>query len=172
MKRIGEYYAKVIVESGVKFDVLFGPAYKGITLASAVSIALCNYGLDIPYAYNRKEKKDHGEGGKLVGADIRDKKVLIIDDVITAGTAIREAMTMLKAGGGIATGVIIALDRQEKVNDSSTQSAIQTVQEEYSIPVLNVVRLDDLLAYAKSNDDMAKYLPSIEEYRSRYGVQY
>ena len=172
LKRIGEYYAKVIVESGVKFDVLFGPAYKGITLASAVSIALCNYGLDIPYAYNRKEKKDHGEGGKLVGADIKDKKVLIIDDVITAGTAIREAMTMLKAGGGIATGVIIALDRQEKVNDSSTQSAIQTVQEEYSIPVLNVVRLDDLLAYAKSNDDMAKYLPSIEEYRSRYGVQY
>ena len=157
LKRVGEYYAKVIVNSGVKFDVLFGPAYKGITLASAVSIALCDYGMDIPYAYNRKEKKDHGEGGKLVGAPIKGKKVLIIDDVITAGTAIREAMTMLNAGGGTASGVIIALDRQEKVNDTSTQSAIQTVQEQYDIPVLNVVRLDDLLSYAKSSDEMSNF---------------
>lgn len=172
LKRVGEYYAKVIVNSGVKFDVLFGPAYKGITLASAVSIALCDYGMDIPYAYNRKEKKDHGEGGKLVGAPIKGKQVLIIDDVITAGTAIREAMTMLNAGGGTASGVIIALDRQEKVNDTSTQSAIQTVQEQYDIPVLNVVRLDDLLSYAKSSDEMSNFLPSIEAYRAKYGVEY
>eukprot|EP00943_MAST-04B_sp_MAST-4B-sp1_P009797 g9797.t1 len=172
LKRIGEYYAKVIVDSGVKFDVLFGPAYKGITLASAVSIALCDYGMDVPYAYNRKEKKDHGEGGKLVGAPIKGKNVLIIDDVITAGTAIREAMTMLNAGGGTACGVIIALDRQEKVSDTSTKSAIQTVQTEYSIPVLNVVRLDDLLSFAKSSDEMSSFLPSIEAYRLKYGVEY
>ena len=104
--------------------------------------------------------------------DIKGKKVLIIDDVITAGTAIREAMTMLNAGGGTACGVIIALDRQEKVSDTSTKSAIQTVQTEYSIPVLNVVRLDDLLSFAKSSDEMSSFLPSIEAYRLKYGVEY
>ena len=172
LKLVGQFYAKAIVDSGVEFDVLFGPAYKGITLASTVAIALTEFGLDVPFAYNRKEKKDHGEGGQLVGAKIEGKRVLIIDDVITAGTAIREAMGMLKAAGAIAAGVIIALDRQEKVKDTSTTSAIQSVQEEFGIPVNFVVGLDHLLSFAKNNKKVESHLAMIEAYREKYGIRY
>ena len=143
-----------------------------VTLASTVAIALTEFGLDVPFAYNRKEKKDHGEGGQLVGAKIEGKRVLIIDDVITAGTAIREAMGMLKAAGAIAAGVIIALDRQEKVKDTSTTSAIQSVQEEFGIPVNFVVGLDHLLSFAKNNKKVESHLAMIEAYREKYGIRY
>ena len=172
LARIGEFYAKVIVESKLEFDVLFGPAYKGITLASTVSIALTKYGMDIPYAYNRKEAKDHGEGGLLVGAPVKGKRCLLVDDVITAGTAIREAIGILSNAGAEAAGVLIALDRQEKKDDTSTKSAIQGVRDEFGIPVHYVVGLDHLLSFARKNDSLSGMLPDIEAYRKKYGISY
>ncbi|KAG6599748.1 Orotidine 5'-phosphate decarboxylase [Phytophthora cinnamomi] len=173
--QLGKFYAQAIHDSGVEFDVLFGPAYKGITLAAAVAIAYADmYGVDIPFAYNRKEAKDHGEGGVLVGADMTGKKVLIIDDVITAGTAIREAFAILEKTNAQVSGVCISLDRQEKVSIEDTRSAIDQVKETFGIPVVSIATLDNLVGYLETvdaaSDANASYLPVIRAYRADYGV--
>ncbi|KAG7392186.1 orotate phosphoribosyltransferase [Phytophthora pseudosyringae] len=173
--QLGKFYAQAIHDSGVEFDVLFGPAYKGITLAAAVAIAYADmYGVDIPFAYNRKEAKDHGEGGVLVGADMTGKKVLIIDDVITAGTAIREAFGILEKTNAQVSGVCISLDRQEKVSIENTRSAIEEVKESFGIPVVSIATLDNLVGYLETvdaaSDANASYLPVIRAYRADYGV--
>lgn len=165
---LGHCYAAAIVESGVEFDVLFGPAYKGITLAAATSIALAeHYNRDVPYCFNRKEAKGHGEGGTLVGAPL-EGRVLIIDDVITAGTAIREVMQIVNEVQAQAAGVVIGLDRKEKGN--SELSAIQEVEKQFSVPVISIIDLGDILAFLESKADSSDLVAAIETYRQNYGV--
>ena len=165
---LGKCYAAAIVDSGVEFDVLFGPAYKGITLAAATSIALAeHHDLDVPYCFNRKEAKSHGEGGTMVGAPL-EGRVLIIDDVITAGTAIREVMAMVNEAGAKAAGVVIGVDRKERGNGKS--SAIQEVEEQFKIPVVSIIDIDDILTYLETKPDMASLVEEIKEYRDEYGV--
>jgi orotate phosphoribosyltransferase len=168
LARLGRFYAQAITESTLDYDVLFGPAYKGIPLASSTVIALAdNHQRDVPYVFNRKEKKDHGEGGQLVGAELQGK-VLIIDDVISAGTSVRESVEIIKMANAIPAGVIIALDRQERGQDS--RSAIQEVEAEHKIPVVSIISLNDLLTYLQNNAELAQYLPTVEAYRREYGV--
>lgn len=168
LARLGQYYADAIVDSGIQFDVLFGPAYKGITLAASCAIALANkHNRSVPYCFNRKEAKEHGEGGNLIGAPLHGK-VLIIDDVITAGTAIRESMTIIEAAGAQAAGVVIALNRQER--GQGDRSAIQEVEENYKIPVISIISLEHLIAYITQNTKYAQYLPAIKAYRDQYGI--
>lgn len=165
---LGQCYAAAIVDSGIEFDVLFGPAYKGITLAAATSVALAeHHNLDVPYCFNRKEAKSHGEGGTIVGAPL-EGRVLIIDDVITAGTAIREVMAMVDLAEAQAAGVVIGVDRKERGN--SDQSAIQEVEAEFSIPVASIIDIDDILAYLDSKPDKQALVQQIEAYRQEYGV--
>jgi len=165
---LGQCYAAAIVESGIEFDVLFGPAYKGITLAAATSIALAEqHGLDVPYCFNRKEAKSHGEGGTIVGAPL-EGRVLIIDDVITAGTAIREVMAMVEQAGARAAGVVIGVDRKERGNGQS--SAIQEVEQQFEIPVVSIIDIDDILTYLEAKADMQELVEQIKEYRKEYGV--
>lgn len=165
---LGKCYATAIVESGIEFDVLFGPAYKGITLAAATSIALSeHHGIDVPYCFNRKEAKVHGEGGTLVGAPL-EGKVLIIDDVITAGTAIREVMLILEQAGAVAAGVLIGLDRKER--GKTDQSAIQEVEKQFGIPVASIIDIDDILHYLKAKPDHNNLVEQIDKYRQQYGV--
>lgn len=168
LAELGRCYAAAIVESGIQFDVLFGPAYKGITLAAATSVALADhYGLDVPYCFNRKEAKTHGEGGNMVGAPL-EGRVLIIDDVITAGTAIREVMDIVDSVGAKAAGVVIGLDRKEK--GKSELSAIQEVERDFSIPVVGIVDIGDLIAYLKAKPENDDLIATIEDYRQQYGV--
>jgi orotate phosphoribosyltransferase len=168
LARLGRFYAQAITESTLDFDILFGPAYKGIPLASTTVIALAdNHQRDVPYVFNRKEKKDHGEGGQLVGAELQGK-ILIIDDVISAGTSVRESVAIIKTANAIPAGVIIALDRQERGQDS--RSAIQEVEAEHKIPVVSIIGLNDLLTYLQNNAELAQYLPAVEAYRREYGV--
>ena len=168
LAELGRCYAAAIVESGIQFDVLFGPAYKGITLAAATSVALADhYGLDVPYCFNRKEAKTHGEGGNMVGAPL-EGRVLIIDDVITAGTAIREVMDIVDSAGAKAAGVVIGLDRKEK--GKSELSAIQEVERDFSIPVVGIVDIGDLIAYLKAKPENDDLIATIEGYRQQYGV--
>lgn len=165
---LGKCYATAIVESGIEFDVLFGPAYKGITLAAATSIALSeHHGIDVPYCFNRKEAKAHGEGGTLVGAPL-EGKVLIIDDVITAGTAIREVMSILEQAGAVASGVLIGLDRKER--GKTDQSAIQEVEKQFGIPVASIIDIDDIMHYLKAKPDHSNLVEQIDKYRQQYGV--
>ncbi len=172
--RLAGFYARRLVDSGLPFDMLFGPAYKGITLASAVAIELARLGRNLPFAYNRKEAKDHGEGGSLVGAPLRGR-VLIIDDVISAGTSVRESVAMIRAAGATPCGVAIALDRQEKGSEGgvdSAQSAVQVVREQLKLQVASVATLQDLLLYLQSSGaaELAQHLPRVAAYRDRYGV--
>ena len=165
---IGRCYAAAIIESGVEFDVLFGPAYKGITLVAATAVALAeHHNMDVKYCFNRKEAKSHGEGGTLIGASL-EGRILIIDDVITAGTAIREVMTMVELAGGEAVGVVIGLDRKER--GTSSKSAIQEVEKQFSIPVISIIDMDDILTYLKSQSDMKAVVKEIKTYRKEYGV--
>ena len=165
---LGRCYASSIVDSGIEFDVLFGPAYKGITLAAATSVALAeHHGIDVPYCFNRKEAKAHGEGGTLVGAPLKGK-VLIIDDVITAGTAIREVMSIVEQVGAQAAGVVIGLDRKER--GTSDKSAIQEVQDQFNIPVASIIDIDDILQYLKAKPEKSKVVADIDKYRQQYGV--
>jgi orotate phosphoribosyltransferase len=165
---LGQCYAAAIVDSGIEFDVLFGPAYKGITLAAATAVALAeHHNLDVPYCFNRKEAKSHGEGGTIVGAPL-EGRVLIIDDVITAGTAIREVMAMVDLAEAQAAGVVIGVDRKERGN--SDQSAIQEVEAEFSIPVTSIIDIDDILAYLDGKPDKQALVQQIEAYRQEYGV--
>ncbi len=168
LARLGQYYADTIIDSGLKFDTLFGPAYKGIPLAATCSIALSErHNQNVPYCFNRKEAKDHGEGGNLVGSPLNGK-VLIIDDVITAGTAILESMDIIKEHGAEAAGVVIALNRQER--GKGDLSAIQEIEQTYQIPVISIVSLEHLISYISQQDKYAAYLKAIKEYRTQYGV--
>ena len=172
--RLGEFYARRLLESGLAFDMLFGPAYKGITLASAVSVELARLGRNVPFAYNRKEAKDHGEGGVLVGAPAAGR-VLIIDDVISAGTSVRESVRLLQAAGARPCGVLIALDRQERATEGDKDmdgSAAQYVTRTLQLNVAAIATLNDLLQYLKSTEDQALqvFAQPVQRYRDRYGV--
>jgi orotate phosphoribosyltransferase len=167
LKKLGEFYAKAIIESGIKFDVLFGPAYKGIPLVASIAIALAGMGRNVPFAFNRKEIKDHGEGGTVVGAPLVGR-VLVVDDVISAGTSVRESVELIRLQRAEPAGVVIALDRMEK--GTGDKSAVQEVREQYGMPVLSVVNLDDLLEFLRSRPDENHWLEAVEEYRKRYGV--
>ncbi|SFI12134.1 orotate phosphoribosyltransferase [Modicisalibacter xianhensis] len=175
LARLGRFYARAIIDSGIQADVLFGPAYKGISLAASTAVALADqHGRDMPFAFNRKEAKTHGEGGNIVGAELKGK-VLIIDDVITAGTAIGEVMQLIDAAGAQAAGVVIALDRQERGqagDEIKPQSAIQEVEARYGMPVVSIVTLDQVLEYleTQAGDELKPYAPAIRDYRERYGV--
>lgn len=165
---LGKTYASAIISAGLKFDMLFGPAYKGIPLVSATAIALSeHFKMDVPYAFNRKEAKDHGEGGTIVGAPLQGK-VLVIDDVITAGTAIRESIEIIQAQEAQLSGVVISLDRQEK--GQGDLSAIQEIEKTQGITVANVINLNDLISYLDAEPSFQTYLTSIEKYREEYGV--
>ena len=168
LAKLGQYYAAAIKENGVKFDVLFGPAYKGIPLATTCAVALYEHqNTNIPYSFNRKEAKAHGEGGNIVGAAL-EGDILIIDDVITAGTAIRESMDIIAAANAKPAGVIIALDRQEK--GTGELSAIQEVEQQYNIPVLSIIKLEHLITYIDGNADFAEYTDKVKAYRDQYGI--
>lgn len=167
MLQLARFYAHSIIASEVKFDMLFGPAYKGIILAAATAMMLAEQGINVPYAYNRKETKDHGEGGILVGAPLRGK-VLIIDDVISAGTSVRESVQIIQQFGASPAGVAIALDRMEKGN--SHTSAVQEVQQQYQIPVIPIATLDNLLQMLESENSLAEYRQPVANYRQQYGV--
>jgi orotate phosphoribosyltransferase len=168
LAHLGRYYAQAIVTSDLAFDMLFGPAYKGIPLVTATAIALADHhDRDLPWCFNRKESKDHGEGGHIVGAPLTGR-VLIIDDVITAGTAIRESMNLLRVHNAQAAGVVIALDRQERGHGEL--SAIQEVERLYGIPVVSIVRLDDLLVYLTEKPEFSQLSAAIRAYRESFGV--
>lgn len=172
LAKLGEYYAQAIVESGVEFDVLFGPAYKGIPLATTTAVALANkHGMDVPYCFNRKEKKTHGEGGTLVGAAL-EGRILVIDDVITAGTAIRESMDIISANNATLAGVVVAINRQER--GTGELSAIQEVERDYNTQVLSIASLDDLITFSDqnsgSNSDLADAKEKMQQYKDTYGV--
>ncbi len=177
--RLAQFYAQRILASGIEFDMLFGPAYKGIPLAAAVAIELARLGRNVPYAYNRKEAKDHGEGGTLVGAKV-EGRVLIVDDVMSAGTAARESIALIQAAGATAHAVAIALDRQEmateKQADGSTKdvphSAVQYVRGTLGLQVCAIAQLEDLLAYLakQGGSELGQHLPKVQAYRDRYGV--
>jgi orotate phosphoribosyltransferase len=168
LARLGRFYAQAIVESGLDFDILFGPAYKGIPLASAAAIALFDHhGRDLPWCFNRKEAKDHGEGGNLVGAPLTGR-VLIVDDVITAGTAIRESLDIIGAAGARTTGVVIALDRQER--GKGKRSAIQEVEQDLGLSVINIVTLSEMQSFLAGKPEFETALRDIDRYRDEYGV--
>jgi orotate phosphoribosyltransferase len=168
---IGQCYSAAIIASGLDYDVIFGPAYKGIPLASATAIALHeSFGKDIPWCFNRKEAKDHGEGGSIVGSAL-ENKVLIIDDVITAGTAIRESMEIISCAGAQAVAIVVALDRQEI--GQTTLSAIQEIERDYNIPVVSIINLQQIIVHLEKNatDEFKKFLPKLKEYQNDYGVK-
>jgi orotate phosphoribosyltransferase len=166
--KLGRTYAAAVADSKIAFDMLFGPAYKGIPLVALTAAALAeHHGRDLPFCFNRKEIKDHGEGGAIVGAPVSGR-VLILDDVITAGTAVRETITLLREAGGVPAGVVIALDRQER--GSGELSAVQEVQQAYGIPVASIIRLDDLVEHLEGSTRHRQFLPLVQDYRDRYGV--
>ncbi|AAZ36832.1 orotate phosphoribosyltransferase [Pseudomonas savastanoi pv. phaseolicola] len=168
LAQLGRFYAAAVVESGIAFDVLFGPAYKGIPLASATAVALAeHHDRDLPWCFNRKEAKAHGEGGSLVGSPLAGN-VLIIDDVITAGTAIREVMQIIKDQSATAAGVLIALNRQERGNGEL--SAIQEVERDFGIPVVSIVSLNQVLEFLADDPQLKQHLPAVEAYRMQYGI--
>lgn len=173
--KIANYYAQTLIESGVEFDMLFGPAYKGITLASATAVALANKGRNYPFAYNRKEAKDHGEGGTIVGAKLAGR-VVIVDDVISAGTSVRESVEMIRAAGATPAAVLIALDRMERAGKDdqlSAHSAVQEVSQLYGIPVIAIANLNDLfecLSNESAASPIAQYKDAVGAYRQKYGA--
>ena len=165
---LGEFYARAVVDNGLAFDMLYGPAYKGIPLVATTAIAFARtQGRDLPWAFNRKEPKDHGEGGTLVGAPLSGR-VLVIDDVISAGTSVRESVSVIKAAGASPAGIAIALDRRER--GTERRSALHQVEQEFGIPVIPVVDLDDLVDWLEARGDSASALAAIRSYRDRYGV--
>lgn len=169
---LGSFYARRLLASGIGFDMLFGPAYKGITLAAALAIELARLGHNVPFAFNRKEAKDHGEGGTLVGAPVRGR-VLIVDDVISAGTSVRESIAMIKAAGATPCGVALALDRQERaVEDGrdAPHSAVQYVTRELGLPVTAIATLQDLLQYLAPDPTLQASAAAVQAYRDRYGI--
>lgn len=168
LAKLGRFYASALMASQVQFDMLFGPAYKGIPLASTCSIALADeHQRDLPYSFNRKEAKDHGEGGTIVGSELKGR-VMIIDDVISAGTSVRESIDLIHHADAIAAGVVIALDRQEI--GKGDVSAIAEIEKNYSMPVISIVKLEHLIAYLKGNPELAQYYDKVQAYRDQYGA--
>jgi orotate phosphoribosyltransferase len=172
---LGKYYANALLESDIAFDMLYGPAYKGITLAAATVIALAHQNKNVPFAYNRKEAKDHGEGGTLVGAPVKGR-VVIIDDVISAGTSVRESVELIRAAGAEPAAVLIALDRMERSGnaiDIGEHSAVQSVEQEFGIPVIAIANLSNVMDYLDASKDPAlqQYLPAVTAYRKQYGIK-
>ena len=170
LARLCGFYARTILASGIPVDMLFGPAYKGIPLVAGTAMALAQQGRNLPYCYNRKETKDHGEGGMLIGAPPAGR-VLIIDDVISAGTSVRESVDIIQAAGAQPAGVVIALDRMERGSDATQLSAVQEVESSYGIPVLCVATLDDLIAYLQDHPDLQRNLSAVTQYRAQYGAK-
>jgi orotate phosphoribosyltransferase len=173
LKQLTQFYARAIAAAETPFDMLYGPAYKGIPLAAGTAIALSDMGHNVPYCFNRKEAKDHGEGGNTVGAKLQGK-VLIIDDVISAGTSARESIELIRAAGATPAAMVIALDRMELGQTPREQggiSAVQEVQRNYSIPVIAIATLDDLLEYLQENQGAGQYLEAVQAYREQYGVK-
>jgi orotate phosphoribosyltransferase len=172
LKQLTQFYARAISASNVQFDMLYGPAYKGIPLAAGTAIALAEMGNNKPYCFNRKEAKDHGEGGNTVGAKLQGN-VLIIDDVISAGTSVRESIELIRAAGATPCAVVIALDRMELGQTTREQggiSAVQEVQRNYNIPVIAIATLQDLLEYLQQDKEVGQYLTAVQSYRDQYGV--
>ncbi|WP_312918202.1 orotate phosphoribosyltransferase [Stenotrophomonas sp.] len=169
LAQLGNCYADAIDDAGIAFDQLFGPAYKGIPLATAIACEFSHRGRNLPLTFNRKEAKDHGEGGTLIGADMAGKRILIVDDVITAGTAIREALAIIREAKGIPAGIVVALDRQEIASEEDRRSAAQAVSAETGIPVIAVANLADLLAFASGNPELVGYREPLLAYRGHYG---
>jgi orotate phosphoribosyltransferase len=167
LRRLGGFYAEALLASGIVFDQLFGPAYKGITLAAATAIALAEKGHNLPFSYNRKEAKDHGEGGVIVGAPLRGR-IVIVDDVITDGAAKRESIETIRAEGGQAVAVLIALDRKERGQGKT--SAVQELQVQFSVPVVSIATLDDVLAFVAGRPELKPHAARIEAYRAEYGA--
>lgn len=168
LARLGRYYAQAVMDSSIDFDMIYGPAYKGIPLASSLAIALADHHQrSLPYCFNRKETKTHGEGGNIVGAELNGR-VLIIDDVISAGTSVRESVDIIQAAGATPAGVVIALDRQERGKGET--SAIQEVERDYGLTVANIVCLDNLVEYLQTEKDETHHLNAIQKYREQYGV--
>jgi orotate phosphoribosyltransferase len=167
LARLAEFYAKATETGGIQFDMLFGPAYKGIPLVAAITMALAQRGQNFPFAFNRKEAKDHGEGGNIVGAPLKGR-VLIVDDVISAGTSVRESVEIIRAAGATPAGVLIALDRQER--GQGELSAVQEVQRDYGIPVIAVAGLNDLLAYIEHHPEFSAHRVAVAAYRTQYGI--
>jgi len=163
-------YADAVEAAGLEFDLLFGPAYKGIPLAAALACEFARRGRDLPLAFNRKEAKAHGEGGSLIGAEIKGRRVLIVDDVITAGTAIREALALIADAGGQAAGMVIALDRQERVHEDDPRSAVQALSAEHTVPVVAIANLTDLMRFAEGDPALAAEHARLLGYRARYGA--
>lgn len=168
LKQLGEFYAKAIRAAGIEFDVLFGPAYKGIPLAASTAIALAESGHNVPYSFNRKETKNHGEGGNIVGARLQGR-VLIIDDVISAGTSVRESIEIIRSQGAAPAAVIIAIDRMER--GLGRLSAVQEVRQQYGIPVFAIANLNDLMTYLQTDANMEQYAQAIAQYRTTYGTE-
>ena len=173
--RLAQFYAQRVLESGIAFDMVFGPAYKGIPLGAALSVELARLGRNVPFAYNRKEAKDHGEGGTLVGAPLRGR-VLIVDDVMSAGTAVRDSIAIIRAAGATPHAVVIALDRQEKATENgvdSQSSAVQYVRKQLGLQVCSIAKLSDLLQYlqGRHSEDLRADYQRVMAYRDRYGVQ-
>ncbi len=167
LRKLGQFYAKAIAAADPAFDMLFGPAYKGIPLVSSTAVALAEIGRNVPFCFNRKEAKDHGEGGMTVGAALTGR-VLIVDDVISAGTSVRESVQTIRGAGAAPCGVVIALDRMER--GSGPQSAAQEVRSQFGIPVISIATLEDLTAFLSARADMARQLQAVERYRKEYGV--
>lgn len=172
--KLGEFYAHALLGSNIDFDMLFGPAYKGITLAASTAIALARSGRNTPFAYNRKEAKDHGEGGTLIGAPVRGR-IVIIDDVISAGTSVRESVDLIVRAGAKPCAVLIALDRMEKSGDAlkvGQYSAAQSVGQEFGLPVIAIANLEGLMHYLQKSHDqqLQTFLPAVQDYRNRYGI--
>lgn len=169
LRELCQFYAQAILASNIQFDMMFGPAYKGIPLVAGTTIALAEQGRNVPYCFNRKEAKDHGEGGTTVGAVLQGK-VLIIDDVISAGTSVRESIELIREAGATPCGVVIALDRMER--GQGEFSAVQEVQRIYNIPVTSIAALDDLLSYLTGHAELEQHLHAVQSYREQYGVNY
>lgn len=170
LARLCSFYAGAIRAAAIPFDMLFGPAYKGIPLVAGTAIALAQAGINKPYCFNRKEAKDHGEGGMLIGAPLAGR-ILIIDDVISAGTSVGESVEIIKAAGATPAGVLIALDRMERGSGENRRSAVQEVQAGFGIPVVSVANLDDLIGYLQGSPDLARHLAAVTAYRAQYGVK-
>ncbi|MGR5068787.1 MULTISPECIES: orotate phosphoribosyltransferase [Vibrio] len=168
LARLGRFYAAALADSGIEFDVLFGPAYKGIPIATTTAVALADHhDIDTPYCFNRKEAKDHGEGGNLVGSAL-EGRIMLVDDVITAGTAIRESMEIIQANGADLAGVLVAIDRQEK--GKGALSAIQEVERDFGCAVISIVSLSDLITYLEEKGDATEHLDAVKAYRAEYGI--
>jgi orotate phosphoribosyltransferase len=167
LRRLGRFYAQALTASGVVYDQLYGPAYKGITLAAATAIALAENGHNLPYSFNRKEAKDHGEGGTIVGASLKGR-IMIVDDVITAGTSVRESVDAIRAHGAVPAGVLIALDRMER--GQGERSAVSEVRDTFGIPVVAIATLDDVMAFIAGRADLSQHADAVASYRSQYGA--